>query len=64
MFPRGGKVCLFTTDNHGKITGIRGGGALWVSDDGIQFKPEWTQVGFDLILKFMRSRCGGLLGAR
>lgn len=44
-----GKVCLLTTDNHGKVTGIRGGGALWVSDDGIHFRSEWTQLGFDLI---------------
>jgi hypothetical protein len=44
-----GRVCLLTTDNHGKVTGVRGGGALWVSDDGIHFKSEWTQLGFDLI---------------
>lgn len=47
-----GKVCLLTTDNHGKVTGIRGGGALWVSDDGIHFKPEWTQLGFALIPRY------------
>jgi hypothetical protein len=44
-----GKVCLLTTDNHGKVTGFRGAGALWVSENGIQFRPEWTQLGFDLI---------------
>jgi arylsulfatase A-like enzyme len=44
-----GKVCLLTTDNHGKVTGVRGAGVLWVSDDGIRFRPEWTQLGFDLI---------------
>lgn len=47
-----GKVCLLTTDNHGKVTGVRGGGALWVSNDGIHFKPEWTQLGFDLIPRY------------
>lgn len=47
-----GKVCLLTTDNHGKVTGVRGGGALWVSDDGVHFKPEWTQLGFDLIPRY------------
>jgi hypothetical protein len=46
------KVCLLTTDNHGAVTGVRGGGALWVSDDGIHFKPEWTQIGFDLIPRY------------
>ena len=47
-----GKVCLLTTDNHGKVTGVRGGGALWVSDDGVHFNPEWTQLGFDLIPRY------------
>ena len=47
-----GKVCLLTTDNHGKVTGIRGGGALWVSDDGIHFQPQWTQLGFELIPRY------------
>ena len=51
-FPWDGKICLLTTDNHGKVTGVRGGGALWVSDDGIHFKPEWTQLGFDLIPRY------------
>jgi arylsulfatase A-like enzyme/lysophospholipase L1-like esterase len=46
------KVCLLTTDNHGRVTGLRGGGALWVSDDGIHFKPEWTQLGFALIPRY------------
>jgi hypothetical protein len=44
-----GKICLLTTDNHGAVTGMRGRGALWVSDDGIHFKPEWTRLGFDRI---------------
>lgn len=48
-----GKICLLTTDNHGKVTGVRGGGALWVSDDGIHFKSEWTQLGFDLIPRYI-----------
>nr|MCU0874651.1 sulfatase-like hydrolase/transferase [Pirellulaceae bacterium] len=39
-----GRVFLLTTDNHGKVTGVRGGGALWVSDDGVHFKSEWTQL--------------------
>lgn len=47
-----GKVCLLTTDNHGLVTGIRGGGALWVSDDGINFRPEWTRVGYDRLPRY------------
>ena len=47
-----GKVCLLTTDNHGAVTGVRGGGALWVSDDGMHFNPEWTQLGFELIPRY------------
>ena len=44
-----GKICLLTTDNHGKVTGIYGGGALWVSEDGMKFNPAWTQLGYDRI---------------
>lgn len=44
-----GKICLLTTDNHGKVTGVRGGGALWVSGDGVHFRPEWTQLAYDRI---------------
>jgi hypothetical protein len=32
------KICLMTTDNHGIIE--KGGGLLWVSEDGLQFKAE------------------------
>lgn len=46
------KICLLTTDNHGHITGVTGGGALWVSDDGIRFKPEWTQLGYQTIAHY------------
>ncbi len=34
----GDQVCLITTDNHGAIE--RGGGLLWVSDDGINFREK------------------------
>jgi hypothetical protein len=40
------KICLITTDNHGQVTGEEGGGALWVSDDGLSFNPAWTQLGY------------------
>gem|GEM_PF-112018 len=43
------KACLLTTDNHGEMTGIPGGGTLWVSEDGRNFNPAWTQIGFDRI---------------
>lgn len=49
-----GKVCLISTDNHGGVTGIRGGGALWVSDDGLKFNPAWTQVAYDRIPAYFR----------
>jgi alpha-L-fucosidase len=39
------KICLLTTDNHGQVTGIRGALALWVSDDGIDFRKDWIQLG-------------------
>lgn len=34
----GDKICLITTDNHGIIE--RGGGLLWVSDDGLRFREK------------------------
>jgi hypothetical protein len=34
----GDKICLITTDNHGIIE--RGGGLMWVSDDGIHFESD------------------------
>ena len=52
VFHWDGKICLLTTDNHGNVTGVRGGGALWVSNDGITFKPEWTQLGFGTIPRY------------
>lgn len=32
------KICLMTTDNHGIIE--KGGGLLWVSEDGLSFQSE------------------------
>ncbi|WP_111709604.1 glycoside hydrolase family protein [Lutibacter citreus] len=32
------KVCLLTTDNHGILE--KGGGLLWVSDDGLKFESQ------------------------
>lgn len=37
-FVWGDKICLITTDNHGMIEA--GGGLLWISDDGIRFRPK------------------------
>lgn len=52
-----GKVCLLTTDNLGEVTGVRGGGVLWVSEDGINFRLDWTQRGFDLIPRYYGAYC-------
>ena len=48
------RVCLLTTDNHGEMTGIPGGGTLWVSEDGRDFNPAWTQIGFDRISAYFK----------
>jgi glycerophosphoryl diester phosphodiesterase len=48
VFTWDNKVCLLTTDNHGHMTGISGGGTLWVSDDGgHSLSTELVQVGYD-----------------
>ena len=48
-FIQNGKVHFLTTDNHGSVTGIAGGGALWLSDDGLSFDPADTTLGFRTI---------------
>jgi alpha-L-fucosidase 2 len=45
-------LCLLTTDNHGLVTGIRGGGALWISSDGTTCDPALTQVGYDMLWRY------------
>ncbi|MCK5000631.1 MAG: glycoside hydrolase family protein, partial [Anaerohalosphaera sp.] len=52
VFVWDGKLCLLTTDNHGHVTGIRGGGALWISDDGKTCDPSLTQVGYDNLWRY------------
>jgi len=38
---------LLTTDNHGKNTGIVGGGTLWRSKDGLNYKLKDATIAFD-----------------
>jgi hypothetical protein len=38
---------LLTTDNHGKNTGITGGGTLWKSKDGLSYKLKDAEVAYD-----------------
>ncbi len=42
-------IYLLTTDNHGKNTGIHGGGTLWKSKDGITFDLRDATIGYDRI---------------
>ncbi|MCC9604301.1 sulfatase-like hydrolase/transferase [Blastopirellula sp. JC732] len=53
VFTWDGKVCLLTTDNHGDVTGLEGGLALWVSEDGIRFRPDWIQLGMRLFSDYL-----------
>ena len=46
---------LLTTDNHGKNTGIIGGGTLWRSDDGMMFKRKDAKVAYDRIPQYLTS---------
>lgn len=50
-----GRVCLLTTDNFGHVTGIRGGGTLWVSDGGRHFPLDRVQVGYDRLPAYYRA---------
>ena len=42
-------IYLLTTDNHGNNTGIKGGGTLWKSKDGITFDLKDARLGYDRI---------------
>lgn len=46
VFRYDGFIYLLTTDNHGKNTGIVGGGTLWKSEDGIHFRIEDATIGY------------------
>lgn len=47
-----GHVYLLTTDNHGTNTGIKGGGTLWKSKDGMTFKLEDASIGYKLLADY------------
>lgn len=47
-------VYLLTTDNHGQNTGIVGGGTLWKSKDGINFKLEDATIGYKRIPAYFK----------
>lgn len=48
-------VYLLTTDNHGQNTGIVGGGTLWKSKDGINFKLEDATIGYKRIPDYYKN---------
>jgi hypothetical protein len=47
-------VYLLTTDNHGHNTGIRGGGTLWKSKDGITFDLKEATVGYNILSSYYK----------
>ena len=47
-------VYLLTTDNHGKNTGIVGGGTLWKSKDGLTFDLKDATVGYDRLPSYYK----------
>jgi hypothetical protein len=53
VFEWDGKICLLTTDNHGLVSGLKGGLVIWVSEDGIDFRKEWTQLGMRLFPDYL-----------
>ena len=46
-------IYLLTTDNHGQNTGIRGGGTLWKSKDGITFNLEDATIGYKKLTTYL-----------
>jgi hypothetical protein len=47
-------IYLLTTDNHGHNTGIRGGGTLWKSKDGIRFDLEDATIGYHKLASYYK----------
>lgn len=47
-------IYLLTTDNHGHNTGIRGGGTLWKSKDGINFNLEDATIGYQQLYTYYK----------
>lgn len=43
---------LLTTDNHGTVTGVEGGGILWSSDDWRKFDVKGIELAYDLIPQY------------
>ncbi len=43
---------LLTTDNHGKNTGIVGGGTLWKSKDGLTYKLKDAEVAYERLAAY------------
>ncbi|MCT4590422.1 MAG: glycoside hydrolase family protein [Carboxylicivirga sp.] len=48
------KYYLLTTDNHGTVTGVEGGGILWSSNDWRKFDVKDIQLAYDLIPKYKK----------
>lgn len=46
---------LLTTDNHGKNTGIVGGGTLWRSKDGLTYSLREAEIAYDRIPAYYKA---------
>ena len=46
------KYYMLTTDNHGTVTGVAGGGILWSSHDWKKFDVKDIELAYDLIPKY------------
>lgn len=49
------KYYLLTTDNHGDVTGVTGGGILWSSDNWRKFDVKNIQLAYDLIPSYNKA---------
>ncbi|MDB4334915.1 glycoside hydrolase family protein [bacterium] len=48
------KYYLLTTDNHGTVTGVTGGGILWASNDSKKFQVDSTQLAYNTIPSYYK----------
>ncbi|GAA1717792.1 hypothetical protein GCM10009809_12150 [Isoptericola hypogeus] len=49
VFVDDGQIQFLVTDNHGDVTGVTGGGAMFFSEDGYTFDLDRTSLGYRLI---------------
>jgi len=54
-FSSNGKHYLLTTDNHGHMSGLKGGAVLWESETGFKYSLSKAEIAYKLIPDYWKS---------